>query len=224
MPTLVHNLYSFTFKNMNMFQSTWSRHRPTSTFTPAVSITPREESNQIMGKDAPVIDATVIIDNATVITVTESSNVIAAGIVQSVRTPDPIAEKESTNIIVASIPKTPVKPSFNSVIDDVNKTLHSLDSASTESAYTYGIEKLRKAKGDLPDGLIVGHLFHPSYDLWITEYNEEERIFYGFASFAGVHDDCAEWGYVSVDEILSISPFKVERDFYWKPCTLNKIM
>lgn len=112
---------------------------------------------------------------------------------------------------------------YDEVVDSVNTTLRDLGNATTEEAYTYGIEHLRKMKKDRPDDWIVGHIFGGSYDLWITEYNESERIYFGFASFGGLFDQDAEWGSVSIDEILGLGFPKPERDFYWTPCTLESL-
>lgn len=112
---------------------------------------------------------------------------------------------------------------YLNVVDSVNNTLRDLGTATSEDAYTYGINHLYKMKNDRPDDWIVGHIFGGSYDLWISEYNEEQRYFYGFASFGGIDDDCAEWGTVSIDELLGIGPVKLERNFYWTPCTLESI-
>lgn len=125
---------------------------------------------------------------------------------------------------IHSIPHEDV---YDEVVDSVNVNLRDLGNATTESAYTYGIEKLRKLRKDKPDDWIVGHIFGGTYDLWIAEYNEAERTFFGFASFGGIDDMCAEWGYVSIDELLSIKVppvgSKLERNFYFTPCTLDSI-
>lgn len=108
-------------------------------------------------------------------------------------------------------------------VSDVNTTLQGIGTATTEDAYTYGINRLKNNKKPRPTDWIVGHIFGPSYDLWISEYDETNRIFFGFASFGGISDYCAEWGSVSIDELLSIKPFKLERDFYWTPTTLESL-
>jgi len=117
--------------------------------------------------------------------------------------------------------------SYEEIVDDVNNTLRDLGTATTEDAYTYGINRLRNAKEYRPDDWIVGHIFGGTYDLWIAEYNEAERTFFGFASFNGIDDQDAEWGYVSIDELLSIKVppvgSKLERNFYFTPCTLDSI-
>jgi len=113
--------------------------------------------------------------------------------------------------------------SYEQIIDDVNTTLQGIGTATTEDAYTYGINRLKNNKKPLPSDWIVGHIFGGTYDLWIHEYNESDRTFFGFASFGGLDDQDAEWGYVSIDEILGLGFPKPERDFYWTPCTLQSL-
>lgn len=264
----------------NMFQSAWTRHRPTpqvytpivqevqpEVIVPKVSLEPRVESHQIMGKEVPqavvekfehstttapvptlelaqtpepiqvtecVTDIDVAqswpveVDLSTPIVIAETrhididtdevvaqSDIVSVGGNVIIQTRDEIDRSNE----VINIPK-----SYDTIVDETNDTLRDLGNATTESAYTYGINKLRKAKQDRPDDWIVGHIFGGSYDLWITEYNESHRYFFGYASFGGLLDDCAEWGSASIDELLGIGPVKLERDFYWTPCTLESMM
>lgn len=117
--------------------------------------------------------------------------------------------------------------SYEEHVSDVNTTLQGIGNATTEDAYTYGINRLKNNKKPRPIDWIVGHIFGGTYDLWIHEYNEEDRTFFGFASFGGLFDQDAEWGYVSLDELLEtkIPPIghKLERDFYFNPCTLDSL-
>lgn len=85
---------------------------------------------------------------------------------------------------------------YDILVDNVNDRLRTLCSTSSEDGYTYGIKRLRNNKKDRPDDWIVGHIFGSSYDLWIADYDEQDRVFFGFASFGGLDDPCAEWGYV----------------------------
>lgn len=114
--------------------------------------------------------------------------------------------------------------SYIQITHNINKTLRNLGTATTEEAYTYGIDHLYNMKKDIPDDFITAHIFGPSYDLWISEYDETNRDFYGFASVGGILDYNAEWGYVSIDELLGIGPFKMERDFYWTPTELQSLI
>jgi len=72
--------------------------------------------------------------------------------------------------------------------------------------------------------IIIAKFFNPSgIGTWYaTEYNPEERLFFGFCSLFGDHND--EWGYFSLTELESIKtpPFGlgIERDMHFgeKPC------
>jgi len=59
---------------------------------------------------------------------------------------------------------------------------------------------------------------------FITEYDPEERVFFGYADLYGQGPEGgAELGYVSLDELESVRlPFGlgIERDIHWTPCTL----
>lgn len=93
--------------------------------------------------------------------------------------------------------------------------------ATTESALTYGIPK----KWD--DWYFVAHLFGWPYDAWITEYNPDDRCFFGYMSYGWFNDQDAEYGYVSIDEYLEISKARpmsaIQRDFYWTACTYDEL-
>jgi len=134
-----------------------------------------------------------------------------------------VLSKVAAKIEEAKVIARPNVVTYEEQVFAVNTTLRDLGNATTESAYTYGINKLRSAKQDRPEDWIVGHIFGGSYDLWISEYIEDERVFFGFASFGGLFDQDAEWGYVSIDEILGLGFPKPERDFYWTPCTLESL-
>lgn len=50
---------------------------------------------------------------------------------------------------------------------------------------------------------------------YATEYNPEEKIFFGFVSIFGDH--CDEWGYFSLEELEEIKGFAglgIERDLF----------
>lgn len=168
----------------NMFARAWGNK--------AYSHTVNTESHQIMGKPVPVtVEPTPVIETPVV----ERTHADNPGPVE-VDLPAPIVIAETRHIdidteeVVAeskivAIPKGPevnatysADLTYDQIVHDVNDTLRDLGDATSESAYTYGIEKLRKAKKDKPDDWIVGHIFGASYDLWISEYNESERIFF----------------------------------------------
>ena len=204
------------------------------------TVTPEFIQVTPVGTDIDVATTPVIKDEVDSVIgqiVKNSPNVIIATIDSSLNTPVVIAETRhidiDTNEVVAES-KIVAVPDYVDIIRDVNKTLQDLGNATTEDAYTYGINRLVKAKKDRPDDWIVGHIFGSSYDLWISEYDEANREFYGFASFGGILDYNAEWGYVSLDELLSIggpamapgwrATMKLERDFYWTPTSLESLM
>ena len=80
---------------------------------------------------------------------------------------------------------------------------------------------------DVPfkDKVIIAKYFNPTgAGTWFaTEYDAKDRLFFGFASIFGDHND--EWGYFSLDELESIKtpPFGlgIERDRHFgeKKCS-----
>jgi len=68
------------------------------------------------------------------------------------------------------------------------------------------------------DPLIIAKYFNPSgAGTWYaTEYNPEERLFFGYVSIFGDLND--EWGYFSLDELESFKgqfSLGIERDLYF---------
>jgi hypothetical protein len=80
---------------------------------------------------------------------------------------------------------------------------------------------------EVKDPLIIAHFFNPSGagDWYATEYNPENRIFFGYVSIFG--DFCDEWGYFSLNELESVTtpPFGlgIERDLYWNERPASKV-
>jgi len=71
---------------------------------------------------------------------------------------------------------------------------------------------------DNEDPIIIAKYFNPSgAGTWYaTEYNPEERIFFGYVSIFGDLND--EWGYFSFDELESFKGqfgLGIERDLYF---------
>ena len=68
-------------------------------------------------------------------------------------------------------------------------------------------------------GIIIHlHFFVAGCDWWIAEYDGDD-LFWGFCNLND--DQCAEWGYVSFEELKSIGstgqlPVMVDYDEYWK--------
>jgi hypothetical protein len=80
------------------------------------------------------------------------------------------------------------------------------------------------------DPLVIAKFFNPcGSGTWCaTEYDSQDRLFYGFVSLFG--DECDEWGYFCLDELSTTQcPIKIngrqigfmniERDLYFKPLT-----
>lgn len=83
----------------------------------------------------------------------------------------------------------------------------------------------------LRDKLIYLHFFIGGCDWYISEYDREEDLFWGFAILNGDYE-CAEWGYVSFEEMkqIKVGPFGFEIDCErgegWpvrKACEIEKI-
>lgn len=87
----------------------------------------------------------------------------------------------------------------------------------------------------LADKVVRWHYFTPgtACDWWLIEYDTETRTGFGYACLAG-DEQCAEWGYVSLDELEALyqpgklelngdgtgrllSRIIVERDLHWRP-------
>jgi hypothetical protein len=79
-------------------------------------------------------------------------------------------------------------------------------------------KKMGRQEGN-KNPIVVCKFFNPSGSgtWYATEYDPEERCFFGFVSIFGDHND--EWGYFSLDELESFrGPFGlgIERDLYFK--------
>ena len=79
-----------------------------------------------------------------------------------------------------------------------------------------------------PDPIVVAKFFNPNGagTWWATEYNPDEKIFFGYASIFGDH--CDEWGYFGLDELQNYKGkfgLGIERDKYCgeKPISEFKI-
>jgi len=58
-----------------------------------------------------------------------------------------------------------------------------------------------------------------------TEYNPEEKIFFGFVQIFGDHND--EWGYFSLAELESVKGrfgLGIERDLYFGEPKMSEVM
>lgn len=72
-------------------------------------------------------------------------------------------------------------------------------------------------KTKVEDKLIHMHFFIGGCDWYATEYDPEDRVFFGFAILNGDMQN-AEWGYFSLDELESVKippGIEIDRDCYW---------
>ncbi len=69
-----------------------------------------------------------------------------------------------------------------------------------------------------PEKIIHEHFFLGACDWFMAEFCPDRRLFFGFVI---LHGDLvnAEWGYVSLDELRSVSlqGLEIDRDRYWTP-------
>lgn len=73
-----------------------------------------------------------------------------------------------------------------------------------------------------PVGIVKYFMPMSGYTWYATEYDPVNRIFFGL-----VDGHYLEWGYFSLDELETVrNPFgmPIERDKYWKPTKLSKII
>lgn len=90
-------------------------------------------------------------------------------------------------------------------------------------------------KGPMMERVIKGHFFIGACDWYITEYDKDQDLAFGFCHLGD--DQCAEWGYVSVAELRTTTvPLRLagriigkigpEWDRHWTPkkaCEIEKI-
>lgn len=65
---------------------------------------------------------------------------------------------------------------------------------------------------------IYMHFFLGGSDWYIAEYDERDRIFFGYTILNGDPEN-AEWGFTSYDELREVRTpqgFEVDRDLYWR--------
>lgn len=86
-------------------------------------------------------------------------------------------------------------------------------------------EELRKLpklyeteKVSLEEKLIHMHFFIGGCDWYISEYDQDNHLFFGYAILNNDLQN-SEWGYISYDELrdISIQGIEIDRDLYWKP-------
>ena len=77
----------------------------------------------------------------------------------------------------------------------------------------------------LLDKKIHMHLFIGNCDWYIAEFDPADRLFFGFAILGDDYQN-AEWGYISLDELLALRTaqgFEIDRDLYWQPKKAGEI-
>ena len=77
------------------------------------------------------------------------------------------------------------------------------------------------------DALVIAKFFNPTgIGTWYaTEYIPEEKVFFGYVSLFGDHND--EWGYFSLEELESVKTsfgLGIERDLYCGEVRISEII
>lgn len=85
----------------------------------------------------------------------------------------------------------------------------------------------RQPEVPFDEKIVIAKFFNPvgAGTWYATEYDPEERMFFGYVSFFGDHND--EWGSFSLDELESYrGPFGlgIERDRYWTKRPFSEIV
>ena len=80
---------------------------------------------------------------------------------------------------------------------------------------------------DIKDPLIIAKYFNPTgAGTWYaTEYNSEERLFFGYVSIFGDWND--EWGYFSLDELEGFKGqfgLGIERDLFFVEKRASRVL
>lgn len=81
---------------------------------------------------------------------------------------------------------------------------------------------------EFKDRIIHEHFFLGGSDWYITSYEPDTEIFFGFVILNG-DTDMSEWGDISFEELKEVKMqgvFEVDRDKYWKKkkaCEVDKI-
>ena len=80
---------------------------------------------------------------------------------------------------------------------------------------------------DIKGPIVIAKYFNPSgAGTWYaTEYNPEERLFFGYVSIFGDLND--EWGYFSLDELESFKGqfgLGIERDLYFGEKRVSEVI
>lgn len=78
-------------------------------------------------------------------------------------------------------------------------------------------------EGGTKEKTIYMKFFLSGFTWYAREYCPKERLFYGFVNLND--PECAEWGYFSFDELITLKsgPFEVDRDLYFNPTKVKDI-
>jgi hypothetical protein len=76
----------------------------------------------------------------------------------------------------------------------------------------------QQGKGD--DSIVYLHYFRGGMDWYITERDKEPGPQLQAFGYADWHDGNAEWGYISIQELIEAG---VELDLYWEPKPLKQV-
>ncbi|MBU0506047.1 DUF2958 domain-containing protein [bacterium] len=76
----------------------------------------------------------------------------------------------------------------------------------------------------LKEKVIHMHFFIGGCDWYATEYDQQDKLFFGFAILNN-DLEMAEWGYFSLPELaeLKSSFVEVDRDLYWNPTQAQNV-
>lgn len=77
---------------------------------------------------------------------------------------------------------------------------------------------------EIKDPIVIAKFFHSGRTTWYaTEYNEEEKRFFGFI-VSPLGEDCDEWGYFYLQQLEeTYRGWKPERDLYFLPTKASLI-
>lgn len=80
---------------------------------------------------------------------------------------------------------------------------------------------------EVQDPLVIAKFFNPcgAGTWYATEYNAEDRIFFGYVSIFGDHND--EWGSFSLDELEEYKGrfgVGIERDLYFEEQPISRVV
>jgi len=88
-----------------------------------------------------------------------------------------------------------------------------------------GLPKLYSTE-KVKDPTVKVKLFTPwaGWTWLLTEYDPKEKLAFGFV-YNAAEPDCAELGYISIDELESVTGpmgLKIERDIHWTPMPMSE--